>query len=450
METPGLLKEFINIFDYIIIDEVHSIICDSTFADASFILQKFMEYAAFMLNKNVIILTATADLLNGYLNQEFGKEKRKWLIRDISNDCIYTVPKSIITVPEKALYEQIIPSLVEKEEKFIYYSNHTKILKKWYNILLGKAKNKDCNGYVSKKKLNESEVAIITSKTSFKKIVSDLPECKDNSELVSQELVENSKLPNGVKVLLSTSRLKEGISIFNEDIHYVFCESHDVSAIIQYMGRVRKSNYILYIVRNAQQFPDKLDKLDYDYCLNKQLSIANEYYKNLNVFAEKEKFIQLIEEKNQYIRFNYITLQFEMFYMRFLMQKNAHFLEMHIHDDEFSPFKWMYDLEPFCIKYNIPVFDYEYKEYLLNSEVINQHVEYIKQNFCDKYLYEKEWQSFLNYIQKNFDIAYKQFEKINKQFENKKILLNIQQNPKKRLGNSKNPIVSYTIKKIKS
>lgn len=54
----------INEFDYIVVDEVHSIISDSTFTDDSFILKKFIEYTAFKMKKITILLSATIEYAN--------------------------------------------------------------------------------------------------------------------------------------------------------------------------------------------------------------------------------------------------------------------------------------------------------------------------------------------------------------------------------------------------
>ena len=59
------LDQYINLFDYIVIDEVHSIISDASFSDDVCMVQYFMEYAVDM-GKNVIVLTATDKLLEDY------------------------------------------------------------------------------------------------------------------------------------------------------------------------------------------------------------------------------------------------------------------------------------------------------------------------------------------------------------------------------------------------
>ena len=421
LEFSNSLKDFINIFDYIVIDEVHSIVCDATFADSSFMVQKFMEHAAFNLNKNVIILTATAKLLEGYLNTEFGKDNRKWAKHDISVECKCTFPSLIVAVSKKAVYEQIVPGYINKGKKIIYFANHTKTITKLYKILTGNMPKKEINGCVLEQNLDDSNIAIITSKENLKKIIKQLPECAENSKLVENELRQNSLLPDDIKILLSTSRLKEGISIFNKDINYVICEAHDLSSVVQYMGRLRESKYVLFVVTNARQFPDNLDKLDYDYCIKKQLKIANEYYRNLEFFEQKIEFINLIEKKNQYIRFNYISLRFEPFFLRYVMQKEDHFLERNIFDED-SLKKWEHDLTKFCKKYCIPMGKYDYNSSLLNSECIEQSVKYIKETFCNKILYGKDWCEAVRYINDYLDIEYSQYGKINQQFK-KEILI---------------------------
>ena len=57
-ENEGSLEKFVKRYDYIVVDEVHSIATDSTFADSSFGVKSFIEYAV-ESGKVVIAMTGT-------------------------------------------------------------------------------------------------------------------------------------------------------------------------------------------------------------------------------------------------------------------------------------------------------------------------------------------------------------------------------------------------------
>ena len=66
-------------FDFIVIDEAHSVVCDSTFTDSAFHLWTFIQYA--IKNTTVILMSATVSPMKFKLKNE------KWKILDYSKEC---------------------------------------------------------------------------------------------------------------------------------------------------------------------------------------------------------------------------------------------------------------------------------------------------------------------------------------------------------------------------
>lgn len=75
------LNDFLGLYDYIVVDEIHSIATDSSFAESCPGIITFIEYAACM-GKIVITMTGTPKPVRKYF------EKTNWYIVDYRNICL--------------------------------------------------------------------------------------------------------------------------------------------------------------------------------------------------------------------------------------------------------------------------------------------------------------------------------------------------------------------------
>lgn len=57
---------------------------------------------------------------------------------------------------------------------------------------------------------------------------------KSITDKVYKEIVQNQELPEECDILISTSRLKEGIDILNDEV-CVICDNHILSNLIQFL-----------------------------------------------------------------------------------------------------------------------------------------------------------------------------------------------------------------------
>ena len=131
-------------------------------------------------------------------------------------------------------------------EKVIYFVNHTGTIRKTMQEM-------------KEKHIGEiPNIAVVVADKNWEQMEKDLkavfPEYNaDLSRRTYKNIIENQRLPEECQVLLTTSRLKEGIDILNENI-CMLCDNHILSNLIQFFGRVRIGGGKVYIVKDARQF----------------------------------------------------------------------------------------------------------------------------------------------------------------------------------------------------
>ena len=118
MDSDGAVDDFLNRYDYIVVDEVHSMATDSTFARSAFDIFSFIEYAA-EKGHNVIVMTGTPDPVRYYF------EKNGWHIEDYRKICNYVHPKAVKYVKDENKL-RIIKNALKKGQKVIYFVNNKK------------------------------------------------------------------------------------------------------------------------------------------------------------------------------------------------------------------------------------------------------------------------------------------------------------------------------------
>ena len=423
-------------FKYIVIDEAHSLACDATFSDDVFIIKKFVEYTAFELEIPTILLTATPEPIKDYLkNFSYVNLKRKtckWqYVPELANECDWVLPK-LVWIFESEQFKQIIENQNIKDVKKIYFSNSASRNSDLYlkcidilgedhvAIIMSDKSQKDFYKELKEKKEEELNKEKSNKNEINKNVKIFLDKVKKISSETQAELTENQKLPDNIKILLTTSKLKEGINLQNLDIPYVFCESHDYSDIIQYIGRVRKGVNAFFIISDAQQYKSQINHIEKNFSDEYIVRDCNKYYNKLNDINDKKKFIDYVENKFIYIRFNWIERTFEMFDLKYSRQKELELIEK-------SGYKSIRKVKDFCASQGIPLYDYkqafgtkEQKEavrnYIMNSAKKKLETEYLNKKIFneDKADFFKTFNDAYNYGRKSIN----QFSKIDKmQFE---------------------------------
>lgn len=336
-------------FDFFVVDEAHSLFTDATYTNV-FHVQTLIDYVADNYpNKKIILMTATPEPIpNDYLS--------KFKIINKTDKCINVLPSKIEFVSQ----EQAIKLMqrMNKNEKTVYFSNFASSLVVGKNSLF-KRLTKD--GVFA-----ENEISFCMANDKAQKYQTAYAGLAKHVKEVRNFICNNSKLPDTTRILLTTATLKEGINIeYDCDekiIKIAFCESHLLSDIQQFAGRIRDGLETLYIIDEVSQHAiddEELRKNHLEYhCSDVALlhSINNYYSKNVKkwdsevytkigydehlvffheVFYNQDYslysvgskaskyFIELIEEKHAYIRYNHLKNMFELYNSRFLEQRRV-------------------------------------------------------------------------------------------------------------------------------
>lgn len=393
VDSEMTVDDFLYSYDYIVVDEVHSMATDSTFARSSFDIFSFIEYAAEKGHK-VIAMTGTPEPVQYYF------EKNGWHINDYRKICNYVHPKAVRYVKNSDKLG-VIKRALEKGQKVIYFVNNTATITFTMRDML-------------KKHIGDiSRVATVVSDDKKDDMNQSIKaECPKYDEKVSEStyanIIENQMLPAECQMLISTSRLKEGIDILNENV-CVICDNHVLSNLVQFFGRVRIGGGTVYIVEDSKGHVIEHSELNYDYAVKEETAAANNYLEKYVVpeeeifdYQRRFYFIRLIENRNPYIRYNYIKKEFQVFDIKFKEEKRL----LGIKD-------WKLELKKYCDEYKIkaPVYmsDRQMKTFVEDG--------FIKQFGKDKRFYGEDWERIKNIITRTFGIKYVQINKINEKLE---------------------------------
>lgn len=300
-ENP-LHNGFIDSFSYIVVDEAHSIVSDSTFTTSSFNLWTFVKCVC--LYKPVILMTGTIYPIRKIL------ENNQWKIIDFSDKCVNIKPKNVIVTTKELALKEIIAKK-NTNIKMIYLANSAHdIVKNIYPLLTTH--------------FNPQNISMIMSDRYTNELLDD-----DQKRISTQTynlIVTKNVLPDETRILLATSRLKEGININDKRVIAAFCESHSYVDIVQFAGRIRCQVEELFVIEDSQPFrKNYYNDIEIEYCMKSECKSANNYLNQIlntskygHGFSsyyitnpDVKKFVDFEENKFQLIKYNYLLNRFE-------------------------------------------------------------------------------------------------------------------------------------------
>ena len=249
-----------NKFDAIIVDEVHSLVTDSTYQSSTYdVLTMIQEYLDLYQNnqlldcacKRMILMTGTPQPFKYFANIDFPEYLTNTL--ELFDKCNNVMPKNIILLDDLSAKRKIQELLVNNE-KVIYFTNRT--------LTETEAKTKF--------DLPDVKIGATFSNKDKNKLLT--PKERKKIKDLDDSLAE-SYIPNDIQLFITTSRNKEGINIQNTDIKNMFVETHLMYDVVQMAGRVRKGIDNLYIISNAEQHDHSCDVTDI--LFSKRVMVAN-------------------------------------------------------------------------------------------------------------------------------------------------------------------------------
>lgn len=322
-ENMNAFLEDMEKFDYVVIDEVHSIVTDSTFTDSGFYIWNFI---TLLKKAKVILMSATAEILSDGLDQ------RGFAKVDLTKECVNLKPENI-TIISKKTAERMLEEY-DENNKAVYFANSATAI---YSEYIKKHSETNTNSGV---------IACIIASSRENELDGELAEIMKDC---TTEIIENNKIPDDVKILFATSTLKEGANINDSRVKDVFAETHYIYDLIQYAGRIRSGIKNLFIIDNAQQHTNKYDREIVDFqraiiprlndevyqmsaresiCLNEDRIVL----KNPLLIDKRSKFIKYYEGKHEFIKFDLFRGRFRLFVQKkiaheVLIQANARYKE---------------------------------------------------------------------------------------------------------------------------
>ena len=331
---------------------------DSLFNDLIFNVAVFFCYCVFALRKKTIILTATkqpVDFFIKAIDKTFKKvyESNGMVKLDLLKVCDYVLPERIRIIAKNKSKNKIIDDLLNLGEKIIYFMNF---------VGDKPSKNKD-NGYTIFQEydhlidygLREDEIAVIVSKSAQKQWdeqhncekIKESSIYTDNNgnfikltfnEWVREEISIKNEIPDGIKVVLCSATLNEGISIDNKTenpFKYVFTDAHYISTLIQQMGRLRNNIDEFLVINDARQHYNYNDEIEY----NLDVSQLNETDTFLNYLTNYAECISDYEKRYEFVDwickdkgfnllvYSYITHRFEFNNLKYNMRNEVNRVE---------------------------------------------------------------------------------------------------------------------------
>ena len=302
-------------FDFIVIDEFHSLIADATFSDTAFIMKCFVDKIyndcikgkkADEIKPKMIFMSGTPQTTEKLI-ADF-----EYHTHDLFKKAKYVKPKNLnFTYHKQAITE--IQGTLKSGGTVVYYMCLLDKLKELINVA------KDVG-------IDETQIAVsVSDNNTIKELKTDLPTIYANIETIEDSLSSSMVIPDKIKFFITNSKNKEGINI-NSIPDLLVIEHHYTDDIIQICGRFRKGIKKVKVIYDSQQFQLPLSYArEEEYQREQGLSAANTYfsklvkeydvdlsfitaYQNVNV----KKFIHYIEKSTSFIRYNPFASRFEM------------------------------------------------------------------------------------------------------------------------------------------
>lgn len=289
-----------NKFDVIFVDEAHSICSDATFTDGSFYVERFI-YHTREKNPNcdVVLMSGTTEPIDWLFDEEHLGE---CVDLDIYDQCVHLVPNNVILMTRQIAAQRLY-NLWKNEQRAVYFVSSVKAMSVLIDRLeaLGVTQEDIGIAYTSKENEDLLPPNLVQSKDSLR-------EC----------LVEQNRIPSEIKIFITTAQNKEGISIVDDDVRYMFSESTNKADLEQMAGRIRgnpeagKGIGTLVVVYDANKSWEENDfvERELDFCLPEHaddvLRKHEALFQQRGKSYSREKDIQVIHNNHRYLRYDYI------------------------------------------------------------------------------------------------------------------------------------------------
>lgn len=290
-----------NYYDFIILDEAHSIVSDASFADSCFYVERFIDRAYHEnLNCHIVLMSATLEPIQWMLDES------GWKIHNLNkfDECIHLEPKKVCYYPKVSTVSKLLYHW-KRGERIVYFANSV-------------SRIEDLVKRMKEQGVPESDMGISYSTSNGKeRDFSD--SMKEQMEVILESLKTEELLPPEVKIFFTTTKNKEGININNEDLKIMFSESHQKSELIQMAGRIRNGLDELWVCYDASEhrqlvngYENLLDKN----CLPAIRESVKEYVAECEKYGIEPNMKRVMESNMKFPNIRYDVLTNDYYYFR--------------------------------------------------------------------------------------------------------------------------------------
>ena len=330
-------------FDFIVIDEAHSICGDSTFADCTFTIKALIEailqdQKAKKTSTKIILMTATPSPIE-WLVKKWGAK-----VYDFRKQTSYIKPKSI-DIGTRLLAEHEAIKRAKEGQTVVYYFAHLDRLIPLIETAIEEGVGAD-----------QIAVSVADTKT-IERLQTKYPSIHDASKHFEEILSQNETIDTQFKLVLTNGKNKEAINICSH-VDWVGIESHYFVDVIQILGRFRGGINTAFLIKDANQFryvgsSDFKEKLQLNVlsAINQQIEETMFSPPNGATFFalhKHEDMKKCIEDMKAFslLKYNYLTEQFEM--NDLLLEFKKHYMKhLAIMEDALSKEKELASVYPY-------------------------------------------------------------------------------------------------------
>ena len=297
---------FWNRFDFIIMDEAHSLTTDAVFADSPFYVYQFLRQAVRRGNKDcrVILMTGTPEPIDWLFTDEL-KSHHLYKELDLLGVCRHLEPEEVILEPVSFVLQDIHRCLREGK-CLIYFAQTIERIRELLDTLLKGGVDEDCIGIAYADSDQDQNFS--------KKMVA-------RKEEIRKSLLNEETLPENIKVFLTTSQNKEGVNINNENIRIMFSESCQRAELVQMAGRLRNGLDTLLVVYDAEKrnryAMREFEAVRDEECLSAVCAAADRYQRQPHIVTggrlSEEQIQQNIEKVFSNIRYDPFSQSFLLY-----------------------------------------------------------------------------------------------------------------------------------------
>lgn len=259
-------------FRYIVMDECHSLTTDALFASAPSAVFELLESAA--PQSVVILMSACPDIV---FEDEIATD---YISLDFSQ-CHRAEPQNVEII--KGTTAKALSLKAGEDNKILYYVVSTK------------------HAYELEKEYNEAGIratAITSQPDQRKKVYATKQEIKEREQksgLALQSLREQERFPDNVDLIITTTKLREGINIKDRRVKTIITELRDSVSLIQCAGRVRHGVENFYIIEGNGHCLIK-GYQNYYKSGQKQLENHNRTLRDYENQTDKDRYIASVEK----------------------------------------------------------------------------------------------------------------------------------------------------------